>query len=219
MFAKYTLSEINIAEGQEITLQEDLSRSFVIAMGGIMLRQLSGDLVYIRDIVGSGWSKDESILWMGCVCPGGNGWAIADTGGTIPTSSYGYVGDQIGVVIGTGDTPVTPGDHGLESQIRHGVSSGKVIHFSTLVSDLDFIPSRSSTVVGGSVEWKIERIYQNISGSDIVINELGLYVKALGSLSGSNYMPYCVIRDIVTPAVTFANGTYLKATYTVSIIT
>ena len=215
MFCKIRLAEFDIEKGNEILLREEISRSFVLNFCGLMARQLTGQNVYLRNVDGTGYTRDESRLFMSCVSPAGAGCTMAQT---YTTTKYqvGNFGDRIGVVIGTGTTEVSPGNYALVNQIRHGDSTGKVLHFGTLISDLTYIPSRSASVKGGSVTWKAERIFYNNSGGSIFVSEAGLYVH--GYTYNVRTDEHCVIRDIVTPTVVFTTGTYLKVTYTFSIV-
>ena len=73
--------------------------------------------------------------------------------------SAGY--DEIGLQVGTGTTEPTRDDYKLESQIRHGTGAGQLSY-------------GASEVYYGPDYLEVRRSFNNQSGADITINEVGL---------------------------------------------
>jgi hypothetical protein len=153
--------------------------------------------------------------------------AIQDTQGNIDTPISGYQWsfhpggdsqylfssssylktDEVGIVVGTGNTPITVDDYKLASQIYHGSTSGKFEYLSCAITNL--------VVSGAAYSFDLQRIFLNSSGGSIDIAEIGIYSRIYLSPSGnSNFM---IIRDIVSAAETVTDGVYIKATYTFQI--
>ena len=63
-----------------------------------------------------------------------------------------------------------------------------------------------------NASFDIERIFRNISGGDITINEIGVYV-----IADYYAYNYCIIRDKLAQGVMVSNGEFLKVKYTIKI--
>jgi hypothetical protein len=113
------------------------------------------------------------------------------------------LGENMGVVVGSGSTAVTPTDSKLETQILHGETSGKLLFSSTELYAITFTNPNGS--------FKIQRYFTNKSSGNVTIEECGIY-----ALGGSTYS-FCICRDIVSPAVVVATTEILLVTYTVGI--
>ena len=94
--------------------------------------------------------------------------------------------DTFGIVVGTGDTPVTADDYNLASKIAHGTDAGQLSYNESVLYD--------PVVTGTAVRQEFRRQFTNNSGADITVKEIGLIVK-------TNYDNYLVmiIRDVITP--------------------
>jgi len=69
--------------------------------------------------------------------------------------------DDIGIVVGSGTTEPTRNDYNLESQIPHGTGTGQLYYYEC---NVDF----------GDDYVQACRTFENQSGADITINEVGL---------------------------------------------
>ena len=74
--------------------------------------------------------------------------------------------DTYGLVVGTGTTAVSIADYKLQTQILHGSTSGKLSHGA-----VTFTPPFNS---GSSQIIEVVRTFNNNSGGDITITEIGL---------------------------------------------
>jgi hypothetical protein len=93
--------------------------------------------------------------------------------------------DTYGIVLGTGVTPVTDTDYVMETQIAHGTGSGQLSHGATSAT-----PAGDA---GGQATLQVERTFQNNSGADIIVKEIGIYVKQVNSSGSYNYV--LIARD------------------------
>lgn len=121
--------------------------------------------------------------------------------------------EQIGIVVGTGNTAVTPTDIGLATLIAHGVSSTKLEYFGHNISEV--------TVSAPNAFFNIERIFRNSSGAGITVNEIGIYtnISAASDSFDLSTKLFCYIRDVLGSPVTVNNGEYLKVQYQIQITT
>jgi len=116
-------------------------------------------------------------------------------GGWAPSAGEGR--DSFGIVIGTGDTPVTADDYNLESKIAHGIGAGQLYYYETVLY--------SPVIAETEITQEFRRAFRNGSGADITVKEIGLIV----NIVCDNYK-VMIIRDVITP-LTIPDG----ATYTV----
>jgi len=100
--------------------------------------------------------------------------------------------DTFGIVVGTGNTPVTADDYNLESKIAHGTDAGQLSYNETILY--------GPFVTGTAVVQVFRRQFTNNSGTDITVNEIGLIVKT----SGDNYL-VMIIRDVIN-SLTIPDG-------------
>ena len=113
------------------------------------------------------------------------------------------LGQNLGIVVGTSATAVTPADYALNAIIAHGASTGQLWHHATDVY--------GHTIINPNASFNIVRLFTNNSGGSITINEVGIY--ALGSSAYS----FCICHDVVSPGVTVNNTEILSVIYTVQI--
>jgi len=135
------------------------------------------------------------------------GSTIFDSNQSIPSSGFlvttGYAnGDFLGIVVGTGTTPVDIADAYVLIPIEDGTST----------SQLEYLGSSGYgyTVSDPNASFVLERYFRNSSGGTITINEVGVCIS-------NDKHSYLVIRDIVSPGEAVGNGEYLKITYTIQI--
>jgi hypothetical protein len=105
-----------------------------------------------------------------------------------------------GIVLGTGTTSNSINTYKLEAQISHGSGAGQLYYSTTSVS----------TVVVGDTNiryFEITRYFQNRSGVDITVNEIGLY--AYFTDNGTNWRGICIARDLTGGIVVPANSTLI----------
>ena len=115
---------------------------------------------------------------------------------------------SFGIMLGSGTDAVITTDDNIVTPITHGTSSGQLEYLGTF-SPLDV------TVVSSTASFMIERLFLNSSGGDVTVKEIGMY--SLGVPSSGTYRLWCIARDLVSPAVTVANGEYLKVSYTIQV--
>jgi len=108
--------------------------------------------------------------------------------------------DSYGILVGTGTTPVDLGDTKLASKISHGTGSGQLNYGDTSeygeTSDL----TRSEG---------LQRSFDNNSGADITINEIGMAMKVN---DGSNDYYVLIARDVIS-ATTVPDGGRVTVKY------
>ena len=118
--------------------------------------------------------------------------------------------DAYGLVIGIGTTAPTIDDYKLETQIAHGTGGGQIQY-----GDVAFgLPTASGSVS----HFTVTRDFPNASGGTITVNEIALYVRALGSQPGYYYKResiwvFMIIRDIIAGGIDVPNGETLTVNY------
>ncbi len=136
---------------------------------------------------------------------GGGGGVFAHSGQSDSINEL-QADQNIGIVVGTGDTAVTAVDFGLVTKVAHGGTSGKLQHFGHFISDVvESNPNAS---------FYIERIFRNDSGGTITIKEVGIYTT---NTQDASAYPFCILRDVISPTIDVDNGEYLKVKYIIQV--
>jgi len=139
------------------------------------------------------------------------GWVAGTGGGAtyIPTTSIGNPSDQAfenqGIVIGTGDDPVTIDDQLLEKQVPNASSNGSLTYGSTIVSQ-DTNDSLSAQIT-------ITRTFTNNATDLVAISEIGYLMK-----SGDLDYVLMTMRDILPTAVNVGSGATLTVNYRIKTV-
>lgn len=120
-----------------------------------------------------------------------------------PSSDNLYIGaainvDTFGIVVGSGTDSVTINDYKLQSKILQGVGAGLLQY-----SAMEF-PSRYS-VDSTKAFTSFRRLFTNLSGSSITINELGVYTRSYANKT------YCIERTLYNSVL--ADEEALSVTY------
>lgn len=146
-------------------------------------------------------------------------YTATDTGGTSRTlrCTQGGSGDRpngscaagatdttYGIVVGTGQTAVSPADTKLGTQIGHGTSSGQLQYGGTSFSSVSTTSTQS--------KFSVTRGFTNGSGASVTLYEIGVYVNF--NDTGQTIRKFCLIRDLQTQTVN--NGATLTATLTLA---
>jgi hypothetical protein len=109
---------------------------------------------------------------------------------TVTTYSYSApAGDtSYGIVVGTSNAGYSFDDYKLWNQISHGISSGSLCYWDTV---------RTSSFIDSNSKYRsiISRYFNNNSGGDVTVNEVGL-VAAIYYSSGSSY--YSSVRALMS---------------------
>lgn len=106
-----------------------------------------------------------------------------------------------GIVAGTSDTAFNIEQYALGALIAHGTGSGQLVYQAS-----GFVSKAYALKVWTATS---NRIFNNNSGGDIVVKEVGLYPQYGGSR-------YLFERSVLSPAVTVPNGAQLTVTYEIS---
>ena len=121
--------------------------------------------------------------------------------------------DSFGIVVGKGTASPTPDDYKLESQVPHGVSTDQLYHYKTELEE--------AGTSGQDSYVKFKRLFENKSGGDISIQELGLYAKWYKKVGSDVEGPYVflLIRDVLGSAQTIPAGATATVRYTIKVTT
>jgi len=107
-----------------------------------------------------------------------------------------------GIVIGSGTSAVTPTQYALATQIVAGITAGTMMYYPQWFTKY--------TISGSTCSFIMERIFKNLSGGTITVNELGIYEIV-------NNTNFCMLRDKLAVGVAVLNTEYLKVKYTISV--
>jgi hypothetical protein len=119
--------------------------------------------------------------------------------------------DTYSIVVGTGTTMPTINDYKIETKIAHGSGATQLQHSLVTFG----LPTSNAT----QSHFTITRDFSNASGSDITVNEIGLYVKgdialAINSSGGDRLNTlFLAIRDVIVGGIVIGNGETLTINY------
>jgi len=120
-------------------------------------------------------------------------------------------GEDIGIVVGTGNAAVTPAQDALQTKVNHGEGAGQLLYGGCELYGLTFADPNG--------QFTIRRYFTNVLGGNITIEEVGIYTPgvtgAIPNPTTSCYI-FCAARDL-TGGVLVANGELLRVTYVVQI--
>jgi len=112
--------------------------------------------------------------------------------------------DNYGILVGTSSQTVNQDQYNLVAKILHGTTSGRLSYGETIYSVSD--TSLTMTIT-------ITRMFDNLSGGDITVNEVGLFVKYT---VGTDTKYAMIARDVIT-ATTIPNGGRLTVRYIIQV--
>ena len=109
---------------------------------------------------------------------------------------------RFGPVVGAGTRTVGNFDTRLETQIEHGTGSNQLIYGDTTLLEPE--------EVTGALVITIHRTFTNHSAADVIVSECGIY-SANSEKAPAHF--HCIIRDLVSPAVSVPIGHSLFLEY------
>ena len=117
--------------------------------------------------------------------------------------------DQWGIRVGTSSQAVSPDDVDLIAPISHGTGAGQLLYGDS--NETHDFTSLTMTIT-------IQRYFDNNSGSDITVNEIGLFLKLRLHRPDGTVEEHITMwaRDVIT-ATTVPNGGRLTVKYTIQI--
>jgi hypothetical protein len=201
--------------GDPLEKREQESRSWLKHFFDLLYTQCAVLAQPTNDIASVSKNVAASPLYQ---CPVGTLMVASPPGNTqvfIPTFFGGYYmycsnprrkGNDVGIMVGTGNNPVTPVQDALQTRVAHGEAAGQLLHGGTELYGLTFANPNG--------QFTIRRYFTNVLGGNISIQEVGIYSPGLESpFGGLTAFFFCIARDVVAPAVVVANGEILRVTY------
>lgn len=124
----------------------------------------------------------------------------------------GYLGsagqDIVGIVVGTGVTAESFEDYKLDTKVANGTGAGQLVYVQ---SETHVITWTAGTKV---LKDELVRYFNNNSGADIIVNEVGILCNAYVAQQGNVWLQ---ARDKLGTGVTVPDSGQLKVTYTIQI--
>lgn len=122
---------------------------------------------------------------------------------------FGY---DFGPVVGQSTQAVDNAQVRLPDRIDHGAGAGELWHYGA--GPTSRVVNRTIDADGfGTVEFSVERLFENRSGSSIDVTETGLYAAVPDDNDASRSKPCMVARHLLNSTTTVAAGEILKVTY------
>ena len=210
LYVEYLVEKFN-ADGHLLESWKKPSKSFLVGFIQMLYRSMSQDIgddatmTTAFDIVNNPNSASRYTSLFYCAGTGGKSRQYIKTA----WNNYVY-GENLGIIVGTDSTAITPSQTKVIAPIAHGTAAGELEYFGMLVMDeADF------NVDTGADEayFEIERIFRNASGGSITIEEIG--INALAWQGQIIDEVFCILRDVDTIVV--ADDEYLKIKYRIKV--
>jgi len=183
-------------KGQLLEKIKQKSRSFLKQFIQLIEVQTNQAAKTITDIVGTDRSVGALDINLFCVPGGGYGY--------VDPSQRNVQVENVGVVVGSGTTAVTPTDTKLETKIAHGTGSGQLVYLGCGLKPV---------VISGSDAYiDLVRFFENQSGGDVTINEVGIY-----AIGATQQWGFCICRDVLSSSITVGDGQLLKVRYRIKV--
>ena len=181
-------------KGGIIAQEEEKSRSFLSLWNKMIWTQITGasyPALMVTDI-------------------NGNGWALGvGTGGNNFRMNGGAENPNMGIVIGTSDTPVNVSDYRLSGLITQGFGAGQMDYMAMVINP--------SVVADPNCDFFMSRQMANNSGGLITVRESGIYVMMERSLSPFTTAYGCGVRDVFTTPQDVPDGGGITMEYTLRV--
>ena len=182
-------------KGMILFRAEEKSRSFLGLWNKMIWTQMDGasfpGSLMVTDINGSGWALG--------VGTSGNNFRM----------NGGAENPNMGIVIGTSDTPVDVSDYRLGGLITQG--------FGTVQMDYMAMVINPSVVADPNCDFFMSRQMANNSGGLITVRESGIYVMMERSLSPFTMAYGCGVRDVFTTPQDVPDGGGITMEYTLRV--
>jgi hypothetical protein len=108
-----------------------------------------------------------------------------------------------GIVLGTGSTAASFADVEMDAEIAHGTSAGQFVYGECTNTTVT-----SNTTTSNFSQWYLIRYFENRSGSNINVNEIGLVSNA--TINSTNQV-YLYDRRVLPSTVEVADNTIITA--------
>ena len=140
----------------------------------------------------------------GCLCllAGGGGYPFYSQSNL---TQVGLETERVGIVIGTGNTAPTSDDYALETLIAHGQAATEMVYGGMEIEPV--------VVAAPSASFLLRRYFNNKSGGDITVLEVGIYSPILLAQAYA----CCIVRDVLGAPVAVLDTELLRVQYTLSV--
>lgn len=126
-----------------------------------------------------------------------------------PNGYLGNAGQDIaGMIVGTGTDAESFEDYKLQTKIANGTGAGQLVYVQ---SETHVITWTAGTKV---LKDELVRYFNNNSGADIIVNEVGIICNGYAAQQGNQWLQ---ARDKLGTGVTLPDSGQLKVTYTIQI--
>lgn len=181
--------------GKVLSHEKSKSQSFLGLWNKMIWTQITGasfpGTLMVTDINGSGW-------------PLGIG-----TSGNNFKMNGGAENTNMGIVIGTSNTPVAISDYRMGALIAQGLGAGQMDYMAQVIN--------ASVVADPNCEFFMSRQMANNSDGLITVRESGIYVMMERSLSPFWTAYGCVVRDIFATPQDVPDGGGITIEYTLRV--
>jgi hypothetical protein len=180
--------------GKVLSQEERKSRSFLGLWNKMIWTQMTGasyPALMVTDINGNSW-------------PLGVG-----TSGNNFKMNGGAENPNMGIVIGTSNTPVDVSDYRLGALIVQGFGVGQMDYMAMVIN--------ASVVADPNCDFLMSRQMANNSGGLITVRESGIYVMMERSLSPFTAAYGCGVRDVFTTPQDVPDGGGITIEYTLRV--
>ena len=206
---------ITVATGKTLTINYRIKTilavtgdtgGFIASFMRLMYSQIAATTRSLYDITNTSITISNSVVNLLVTSAGGPGVT------TRYLSTNTLKSENLGIQVGSGNSAVAMGDYALGTKITHGKSTGQLLYHGTFLDDY--------TESNPDATFTISRIFENASGGNVTVKEIGIYAGAAGQNIAVIDVPAysaCIIHNLLATPITLSDGDVMKVIYTLKV--
>lgn len=214
LMARDVIAAVTIPNGKTVTVSYRIRTSVTndagvpIQFNEILYRQITGNSRESKDVNNINRVNEEAVGQFLTVNCGGDNSPYST-----PTTAGSLFGPQIGSstkIVEISDIRLQDGA-GAHTAFLHGRGANQVLHYGTFIEDWTI-----DAGVANEAYFNIYKLFENVSGAAITVNEVGLYCGGYSTTVPIH--PHCFGRNRLAAAITLNNGEILKVVYKIKLV-
>ena len=205
--------EVRDKDGKVVQRHKQRSHSWVRNAYSLLFTEMSavagysGNNLQVKDTAGTVHSQTPEGYMAGAHSIGYSKMSPGKPAVITPWYGYRSNADTHGIVVGSGTAAFSFENYALQTLIANGTGAGQLSYVDTALNTVEDVGSVKKCT------WI--RYFNNNSGGDIGVNEVGL--EAYGTLTDDTARKFMMSRDVLASTVTVPNTGQLKVTYIIQL--
>ena len=212
-FETFLELEVRNKHGETVLKHRQRSQSWVRNAYSLLFTEMaavagySGHNLQVKDTGGTVHSIDPEGYLAGAHSIGYSKMSPGKPPVIVPWYGYRSNADTHGILVGSGTAAEDFEDYALQTLVSGGIGAGQLSYVDT--------PLNTVTDVGLTKSCQWVRYFNNNSGGDVNVNEVGLV--AYGTLTDNTAGKFMMARDVLASTITVPDTGQLRVTYTIQV--